>query len=328
MTDNERRQKNSQEILEVHEHLMQMTQEGIAQAKFLWRVIQQRSDATQVLFDGTFGDLGADREVQADVIMGQEMTRFFLSHDDVAGVITEENVYQEGKEGEYTIFIDPLDSSANAIRTLERIKLGLPAYTHDLPFGSVIAIAENGGQTMKDVVAAGFVRLDTGFSYIAVRGGGFWMIDPQGRKIKVELPQITNQPRSVAELLKTGWTMWVENYYPETRQTVNNKLLLPDEKGYIRSQGCGANEQVSVAAGIGGTFFCTTAKLHEPAASILMIQEAGGVAVDPFTMGNAQDLPLRDDFRTQKHPLLLAINRELAWDIHQRLLKNDTQKVL
>lgn len=311
---------NSRESKERPDDLFKMMQTSLDRTKGFWSTIQQQPDATRVIRDGAFGDLGADQEVQADVLMGQKIWEYMFSLPNVAQVITEEGIYSDKREGEYTVFVDPLDSSANAIRTLERSKFGLPTTQHDLPFGSVISIAENNGETMDSVVAAGFTRLDTGFSYIAVKNGGFFIIDPDGKKTKVDLSQIDSQPRNVSNLLKNGWTMWVENYYPETRNAVNTQLLAPDEKGYIRSQGCGANEQITVAAGEAAAFFCTTAKLHEPAASILMVKEAGGVAVDPFTMQDLGNLPLRKGFRTKKHPLLLAMNRDLALDIHERLV--------
>lgn len=301
--------------------LFDRVESSINHAQVFWTHIQSQSDATLVLKDGTFGDLGADQEVKADVMMGKEMTRQASGLIDVSEVITEEGTYGEAKEAKYTVFIDPLDSSANAVRTLQRKKQGLPTNQNDLPFGTVVSFAENKGETVNDVVAAGFVRLDTGFSYVAVKNGGFFIISPDGRKTKVELSKIDLQPRTISDLLKNGWTFWTENYYPQTRTVVNDKLLGPNEKGYIRSQGCGANEQVTVAAGEAAAFFCTTAKYHEPAASILMVKEAGGVAVNPFTMEDLGSLPLRESFRTQKFPLLLAMNKDLAEDFNRRLQK-------
>jgi fructose-1,6-bisphosphatase/inositol monophosphatase family enzyme len=309
------------EIAESDKAMFEMVQNSLVRASSIWREIQQRSDATQVLKEGTFGDLGADQEVQADVLMGKALTRYLLASPNVQEVITEEGNYGEEQEGEYTVFVDPLDSSANAIRTLERLKLGLPTTQHDLPFGTVIAFAKNNGETIDDVTAAGFTRLDTGYSYIAVKDQGFYIVDPKGNRTKVNLSKIASQPTNVSDLLKNGWTFWTENYYPDTRTIVNTKLLKPDEKGYVRSQGCGANEQTTIAAGEAAAFFCTTAKLHEPAATILMVKEAGGVAVNPFTMEDAGTFPLRSDFRIQKQPLLLAMNKQLARDIHRRLTK-------
>ena len=215
--------------------LFGLLENSLKRSKEIWIEIQSRTDATMVLKDGTFGDLGGDQEVKADVMMGRNLTEYLSGLPNVAEVITEEGTYSEAKSGDYTAFIDPLDSSANAIRTLERLRLELPSSQHDLPFGTVISLARNKGTTINDVVGAGFIRQDTGYSYIAVKGLGFYIVEPDGGQVKVELSKIDSQPRTLSDLLKNGWTLWAENYYPETRTVVNDKLLNPNEKGYIRS---------------------------------------------------------------------------------------------
>ena len=293
---------------------------SIDQARDIWRQeILLAPEASKVLEEGTFGSLEKDKLIRADVIMGERLTEYLLIQPNVAEVIAEEKTYGEAKEGSLTVFVDPLDSTANALRIWERQKLGLPIDDHDLPFGTVIAFAKNRGETFGDVVATGFVRLDTGYSYIAIKNGGFWIIEPDGMRQQFHISQVKNQPKSIDEALKNGWTIWVEGYYPDTRDVVANKLFGPEDKGYIRSQGCSANEQATVAAGKAAVFFCTSQKLHEPASTILMVKEAGGVVVDPYTLESVDGVKLREGFRTQRVPMLFAQNMDLVRDFGGRL---------
>lgn len=304
------------------EKLIELTTKTLSEARRIWEwEILAKAESADVLEEGTFGSLEKDKLVRADVIMGQGLTKYLLARPDIGEVITEEKTYEEAKEGPLTVFADPLDSTANALRIIERKALDLPTDDHDLPFGTVIAFAQNRGETFSDVVAAGFVRLDTGFSYMAIKDGGFWIIEPGGGRWQFHLSQIKNQPQSIEEVLKNGWTIWVEGYYPETRDVMANKLFGKDDKGYIRSQGCSANEQATVAAGKAAAFFCTSQKLHEPAATILMVKEAGGVVVDPYTLKSVDELKLREGFRTQRYPMLFAQNMDLARDFNRRLKK-------
>lgn len=297
---------------------------SLDEGRDLWREeILTNPEASRVYQEGIFGLLEKYQVIGADKIMSQKLTEYLLSQPDIGEVITEvvteEEVHGQKKEGRLTAFIDPLDSTANALRIWERYALNLPIGDHDLPFGTVIAFAKNRGETFGDVVAAGFVRLDTGFSYIAIKDSGFWIVEPDGKSQQFHLSQIKNQPRSVEEALKNGWTIWVESYYPETRDIVANKLFGPEDKGYIRSQGCAANEQAAVAAGKAAAFFGESQKLHEPAATILMVKEAGGVVVDPYTLKSVADVKLREGFRSNKVPMLFAQNMELAKDFQHRL---------
>lgn len=318
MTEQDKRSEMEQKAM------FNLVKGSLDEAYDIWREeILTNPEAAKVYQEGTFGLLEKYQVIGADKIMSQKLTEYLLSQPDIGEVITEvvteEDADGQKKEGRFSAFIDPLDSTANALRIWERQKLGLPIDDHDLPFGTVIVFAQNRGETFGDVAAAGFVRLDTGYSYIAIKDGGFWIVEPDGKSQQFHLSQIKNQPKSIDEALKSGWTIWVESYYPETREVVANKLFGKDDKGYIRSQGCAANEQAAVAAGKAVAFFGESQKLHEPAATILMVAEAGGVVVDPYTLKSVDGLKLREGFRTQRYPMLFAQNMDLARDFGKRL---------
>ncbi len=180
------------------------------------------------------------------------------------------------------VLVDPVDGSLNA-------KQGVPL------FGLMLAVLD--GPTVADVSAGLVLNLSTGEEWRAVRGGGAW----RGGK---KLERLEHEGGSEIELLGLE----------STPRALKLAQPLVDRSSKIRVLGSMA---ISIALTSAGCFdvFCAPlpVRVFDMAASLLLMQESGGVATD---LEGGPLAGLRCDLRTRS-TLLCAPSR----DLHARALE-------
>ncbi|MCD6512950.1 MAG: inositol monophosphatase [Thermoplasmata archaeon] len=177
-----------------------------------------------------------------------------------ANVLSEEAGFIDNGR-EYTIVIDPIDGTRNAI--------------HGIPFfGVSVAI----GKRMLDDIEYGVVKnIPTGDTYTARKGKGAYL---NGKRIKVE--KETEEPIYCLVLGKSG----------------NERTWRIASSHTIRAMGAAAVEMCLVASGSVQAYFMgrETLRVTDIAASTLIVREAGGEVYDIH--GKVLDAPLTLDVRT------------------------------
>ena len=174
-----------------------------------------------------------------------------------ANVLSEEAGFiDNGKE--YTLVIDPIDGTKNAIN-------GIPFY------GVSIAI---GKERLSDVIYGIVINIPTGDVYKAGKDEGAYL---NGRKIKVE-----DKPVYCLSLGKSG----------------NEKTWSMAKQGTVRAMGAAAVEMCLVASGAASLYFMPrdVLRVTDLAASTLIVREAGGFVYDAH--GSSLDMPLNLEKRS------------------------------
>ncbi len=174
-----------------------------------------------------------------------------------ANVLSEEAGFiDNGKE--YTLVIDPIDGTKNAMN-------GIPFY------GVSIAI---GKERLSDVEYGIVINIPTGDAYKAKKGEGATM---NGRKIKVE-----DKPVYCLSLGKSG----------------NEKTWKMASQNTIRAMGAAAVEMCLVASGAASLYFMPrdVLRVTDLAASSLIVREAGGFVYDAH--GSPLDMPFNLEKRS------------------------------
>lgn len=179
---------------------------------------------------------------------------------DRANVLSEEAGFiDNGKE--YTIVIDPIDGTRNAV--------------HGIPFfGVSVAV----GKRMLNDIEYGVVKnIPSGDTYSAQKGNGAYL---NGRKIRVD--KEAEEPIYCLVLGKSG----------------NERTWRIASRSTIRAMGAAAVEMCLVAAGSAHAYFMgkETLRVTDIAASTLIVREAGGEVYDAH--GKILDVPLSLDVRT------------------------------
>ena len=174
-----------------------------------------------------------------------------------ANVLSEEAGFiDNGKE--YTLVIDPIDGTKNAMN-------GIPFY------GVSIAI---GKERLSDVEYGIVINIPTGDIYKAKKGNGAFL---NGRKMKVE-----DKPVYCLSLGKSG----------------NEKTWSLAKQNTIRAMGAASIEMCLVASGAASLYFMPrdVLRVTDLAASSLIVREAGGFVYDAH--GNPLDMPLNLEKRS------------------------------
>ncbi len=219
---------------------------------------------------------GADGapSLRIDRVAEDSVFRFLKSHGLAYTVVSEEAGRVEGA-GEWTLVLDPIDGTHNAIR-------GLPAYAVSI----AACPRATGGQTerLKDV-EAGLVRdLVNGQTYFAQRGKGATL---DGRGIQVRHP---------LQRSDTVFDVYLgEKAHPKS-------AAIAGVARRFRSLGVASLDLCMVARGAVDLYYLrTTATGHELravdiAAATLIVREAGGEVVD--LDGRNLDMPIDPMART------------------------------
>lgn len=173
-----------------------------------------------------------------------------------AGFITEEETFvNEGKE--YNWIIDPLDGTTNFIH-------GIPTYSVS------IALTFHG-----ILVLAVVYEINRKECYTAWKDGGAFL---NGNPISV-----SNTVSLSSSLLATGFPFRSNDFLDE--YLVVLKTMMKSTRG-IRRIGSAAVDLAYVACGRFDCFFEFNLKNYDMAAGILLIKEAGGMAIDFQGEGN------------------------------------------
>ena len=174
--------------------------------------------------------------------------------------------------GEYTFVLDPVDGTRNACR-------GIPFYSVSLGVG----------RSVLSDVGYGVVRnIPTGDVFIAEKGHGAFL-----NKKRIIVPDVP--AKEILSSITLG-------------KNFDELTISLAKKGVVRSLGSASLEMCMVAAGaldfyvIGREYLRVT----DIAASVLIVQEAGGIVTDVH--GEQLDMPLSLDDRTS---VIAACNEEL-----------------
>lgn len=245
-------------------------------------LLQAIAEAVQVAIREQTGDpsevvgMGADGTPtqRIDAIAEQAVFRLLESRGLRHTVVSEEAGRVEG-EGEWTLVLDPIDGTHNAIR-------GLPAYAVSV---AACPRAPRGRQERLADVAAGLVRdLVSGHTYYAERGRGAFL---NGQPIRVRRPYRPND---------TVFDVYLgEKAHPRASEIASLARR-------VRNLGAASLDLCLVARGAVDLYYLhSTETGHELramdiAAGTLIVREAGGNVVD--LDGRPLDMPIDPKART------------------------------
>lgn len=105
-----------------------------------------------------------------------------------------------------------------------------------------------------------------------------------------------------------------EMYYPENRALLMK--IFANSKGWLRNPGSAAYEMAMVSSGSAVAFICDRQKQHELGAGYLLVNAAGGVAIDH----NGKDLGEYEYVFNTQTSVILAANRSIADELLRRIL--------
>jgi len=251
-------------------------------ARFL--KLQGSSEARKELGIGAGGDIirGLDFEAEKAIVesLASGLRDFTL--------MSEESGIKEFGRGGYTVVVDPIDGSTNALR-------GYPACS------SAIAIAE--GDTVDSIVAAGVINLVTGDVYYAEKGLGAYLND-----VKVK-------PRNIGKV-EDAFIAFELNIRGQMRGYVSKMASLIEVARHVRLIGSDALEICFIASGTSDAFVDLRGFLRAPdfAASIFILKEAGGVATD----ANGHELKCKLEPKARS-TIIAACTQDLHNDIMNRI---------
>jgi len=245
-------------------------------------ILQGLADAVQAAVRAYAGDpgevtgMGADGTPtqRIDLVAEQTAFQFLKSRDLPYTVVSEEAGRVEGP-GEWTLVLDPVDGTHNAVR-------GLPAYSVSV---AACPTAPSGAVERLAAMEAGLVRdLVTGHTYYAERGKGATL---DGRRIRARRPLARDD---------TVFDVYLgTNAHPDAVRVASRGRR-------VRNLGAASLDLCLVATGAADMYYMHSAvqesKLRavDIAAGTLIVREAGGHVLD--LDGNELDLPLRADART------------------------------
>lgn len=231
--------------------------------------IQTKSRASDVV---TQADLGSEREVLA-VLHGAFPT---------AGIKSEETGSRDSTAHDEWFIIDPLDGTHN-------FSLGIPLCAVSIarmqPFGTVTH-----GVIYEPIVEA---------TYAAALGGGAWQIET-GRQLQVN-PEMDSRQSTLH--YACGYA-FVTDGWQKTQQTI---AALRDISERVMINWTPATDATLVARGATVGLYSDHNELHDVAAGIILVREAGGVVVN-FSNHTAADTD---------RELVLAANPQIAAAILQ-----------
>lgn len=245
------------------------------------------NEASRELGIGAGGDVMRvlDFEIEKAVVesLSKDLGRFTL--------VSEESGIKEYGRGKYSVILDPLDGSSNALR-------GYPACS------SAVAIAE--GEFLDDIVAAGVINLVTGDIYYAERNVGAYLNDS---KVK---------PRNVRRV-EEAFIAFELNVRGQIAGYVLRIAEIIEKARHVRLIGSDALELCLIASGASDAFIDLRGFLRVPdfAASTFILQEAGGIVTD----SNGKKLSCKLDPKSRS-TLIATCTMELHEDILNRLKRN------
>jgi len=245
-------------------------------------ILQGLADAVQAAVRAYAGDpgevtgMGADGTPtqRIDLVAEQTAFQFLKSRDLPYTVVSEEAGRVEGP-GEWTLVLDPVDGTHNAVR-------GLPAYSVSV---AACPTAPSGAVERLAAMEAGLVRdLVTGHTYYAERGKGATL---DGRRIRARRPLARDD---------TVFDVYLgTNAHPDAVRVASRGRR-------VRNLGAASLDLCLVAKGAVDLYYLHSAEVgHElramdVAAGALIVREAGGEVVD--LRGDRLDMPVDPKART------------------------------
>ena len=245
-------------------------------------ILQGLADAVQAAVRAYAGDpgevtgMGADGTPtqRIDLVAEQTAFQFLKSRDLPYTVVSEEAGRVEGP-GEWTLVLDPVDGTHNAVR-------GLPAYSVSV---AACPTAPSGAVERLAAMEAGLVRdLVTGHTYYAERGKGATL---DGRRIRARRPLARDD---------TVFDVYLgTNAHPDAVRVASRGRR-------VRNLGAASLDLCLVAKGAVDLYYLHSAEVgHELramdiAAGALIVREAGGQVVD--LRGDPLDMPVDPKART------------------------------
>ena len=242
------------------------------------------SEAYRELGVGAGGDVirGLDFEAERAIVesLAKSLEGFTL--------VSEESGVKEYGRGGYTVIVDPIDGSTNALR-------GYPACS------SAVAIAE--GNTIDSIIAAGVINLITGDVYYAEKSLGAYLND-----VKVS-------PRSIGKV-EDAFIAFELNIRGQISGYVPKIASLIERTRHVRLIGSDALEICFIASGTSDAFVDLRGFLRAPdfAASAFILREAGGIITD----ANGQELRCKLEPKARS-TIIAACTPELHNDIMNRI---------
>ena len=225
------------------------------------------ADAVQAAVRGFAGDLGevvgrgatGANTQRIDLVAERAAFAFLKDRGFPCTVVSEEAGRVEG-EGEWTLVLDPVDGTHNAVR-------GFPAYAVSI---AAVPRGRRGHVERLREVTAGVVRdLVTGHTYAAEAGKGASL---DGRPIRVRTPF-------------DPWDTMFDVYLGEKAHA--DSLLVANAARRVRNLGAASLDLCMVATGAVDLYYLHSTEVgHElramdVAAGVLIVREAGGEVVGP-----------------------------------------------
>lgn len=203
-------------------------------------------------------------------------------------LVSEESGIKECGRGGYTVVVDPLDGSTNALR-------GYPACS------SAIAVAK--GEYLEDVIAAGVINLVTGDIYYAEKGLGAYL-----NNLKI-------RPRNTSRV-EDAFIAFELNVRGQINGYVLRIAELVEKARHVRLIGSDALEICFIASGTSDAFIDLRGFLRSPdfTASVFILKEAGGIVTD----ANGEKLNCKLDPKVRS-TIIATCTTELHRDLLNRL---------
>lgn len=260
-----------------------------------------KTEGKEIISTGAgFGDLINDTEIQADRTLGEFLRDLFLLENWCHQVTVEGlGTYTEDNQGEYKVYVDPLDNSQGFLAN---------AGTIAFPYSMCVHIMPVGKNKFKDIVAGAVLDLRNGDLFYGEK-------TEQGCISYLNETQL-HPSDELLDVPARKDTIITDFCYIENRKIL--PFIFSEEKSTIRGCGSAALEMVYPVLDRVALYFCAKQKMHELGAAYIINKGAGRKIYHLWDRKELREYTYNFD---EQIPVLIARNENIIGDFFSRLHK-------